>query len=440
MLYCQTGFQGGRFLKRSSWVFAQDTVTLYLKLAIRSLIRNGRRTLLTISGMAMGFAVLLWMQCLLKGTNQQIVDNVTSTQVGHLQIWAKEYVDDPLNHYSFSPKLDNFAEILPPGSRFTSRVHLPSLISSGEQSAPISLTGIDPKTEGAVTNLQTNLVAGAFLSNGLDPECDGREIYLGRSLAKLLRVDVGEKVVIMAQATDGTLGNELLRVRGLFETGSTTFDRTVAYAPMGCVKKIGVIQGQHEVTIRLSPTVSLDAATAMVTPHLPKIAPGLKLTTWKDVVPALAGMVNFNDASLLIVSLVLFGVATFGVVNTLLMSVFERTREFGVMLALGVTPAGVCTLVLLEALLIGLLSVAVGTAAGALAVAYHQRFGFDLKPYLGVGLSVNQFKLDTIIHPFFSFGHYAFLASCTVVIATVVGIIPALRASKMNVIEAIRFR
>lgn len=413
---------------------------LYWLMAVRNLRRHLRRTILTISGMALGFAVLFWLQCVLKGTNQQIVDSVTSTQVGHLQIWRSEYLKEPLDQYSFQPHLDKLRSALPEGSLFSERVHMPALISSGEQSAPISLKGVHPQLESSVTNLKSNLKEGEYLSENEDPECKNREIYIGRALANLLRVGIGDKVVIMAQATDGSLGNELLRVRGLFDTGSNVFDRQVAYAPIACVQKIGVIQGDHELTIRLPQGADINAAQSAIGASLGSVGDNLQLTTWKDVVPPLAGMVSFNEATLLLISLVLFSVTTFGVINTLLMSVFERTREFGVMLALGVTPRGVCLLILFEAACIGLMAAMIGTAIGVIWVLYHQHTGFDLQPFLGKNISVSEFKLNTIVYPIFSFARYFKLTAATVAFAVVAGLFPALKAARMDVVEAIRHR
>ncbi len=415
-------------------------MSLYFRIALRNLWRNKRRTLLTISGMALGFAVLLWLQCILKGTNQQIVDNVTSTQVGHLQIWRSDYLSEPQIQFSFQPKLEKLKSTLPPGSLVSERVHLPSLISSGEQSTPIMLNGVNSVDEAAVTQIRTNKVAGDYLSDDTDPDCKERQIYMGKSLATLLKVDVGDKVVIMAQAADGSLGNELLRVRGLFDTGSRVFDRSAAYASVGCVQKIAAVTGVHEIAIKLANAVDITKIRSDLESQLNSIGDKLSLTTWKEIVPPLAGMVTFNEATLLLVSLVLFGVTTFGIVNTLLMSVFERTREFGVMLALGVTPTGVCILVLIEAALIGILSAALGTILGVLWVSYHQHVGFDLEPLLGKGFSVSQFRLQPIVHPIFSFGRFIVLTGFTVITATVTGLIPALHASRMDVIEAIRSR
>jgi len=413
---------------------------LYFKLAIRNLLRHKRRTLLTLSGMALGFAVLLWLQCILKGTNRQIVDNVTSTQVGHLQVWKSEYLDEPLVQYTFEAQPEALLKLLPAGSFISERVHLPSLASSGEQSTPIMLNGIRPDAEAKVTQLKSDRVEGDYLSDGADLECQNREIFIGKSLATLLKVGLGDKVVILAQAADGTLGNELLRVKGIFDTGSKVLDRSVAYASIGCVRKIGAIQGDHEVTVKLPEAGNLDKVRTTLSGPLSKLNPGLRLTTWKEAVPALAGMVTFNDATLLLISLVLFGVTTFGIVNTLLMSVFERTREFGVMLALAVTPSGVCLLILIEAAMIGISAAIMGTLIGVLWVLYHQHTGFDLQPFLGSGFSVSQFKLGTIVYPVFSFGRYFTLVSSTVVVATVAGLIPALHAARMDVIQAIRHR
>jgi ABC-type lipoprotein release transport system permease subunit len=413
---------------------------IYFLLAIRNLRRNLRRTLLTISGMAVGFAVLLWLQCILKGVNAQIVDEVVSTQVGHLQVWRTEYLEDPLINFTFAPDMTKLRAILPPGTVSTERVFLPALISSGENSVPIQLIGIDPKREAEVTNVRETKVDGEYLSEIDDPDCKEREAYVGKALAGLLKVGIGDKIVLLAQAADGTLGNELLRVRGMFDTGSRGFDRSVAYSTMGCVRKIGVIQGDHEITIRLARGSAMDKFRKSLESRIGEVGPQLKVTTWREAVPPLAGMVMFNDATLILVSLVLFGVTTFGVVNTLLMSVFERTREFGVMLALGVTPKGVCVLILIEAAMIGILAAVVGTLLGSAMVAYHGHVGFDLKPFLGEELMVNQFKLSTVFFPIFSFDQFFGLVGATILFAILAGLFPAIQAAKMDVIEAIRHR
>jgi ABC-type lipoprotein release transport system permease subunit len=415
-------------------------MSLYLKFAFRNLRRNFRRTLLTISGMAAGFTVLLWLQCILKGTSQQIVDNVTSTQVGHLQIWREEYVEDQLIQFTFTPNQSALKKSLPAGALSSERVLLPALVSSGEQSSPLLLTGVIPAEEAQITQIKNNRVEGEFLSEAPDPDCKQREIYLGKSMAGLLHVGLGDKVVIMAQATDGTLGNELFRVRGLFDTGSKIFDRGTAYAELHCVQKIGLLSGIHEIAIKLPQSADFILSQNQIRASIASVGDHLKLTSWKDVVPPLAGMVNFNDATLLLVSIVLFGVTTFGIINTLMMSVFERTREFGVMLALGATPTGVCLLVLLEALTIGLLAAVIGTSLGIVWVLYHQHVGFNLQPYLGNEISVSQFKLQPIVHPQFSFGRYFSLAAATIFFSTFAGLVPALQAARMNIIDAIKHR
>jgi ABC-type lipoprotein release transport system permease subunit len=413
---------------------------IYFLLAIRNLRRNLRRTVLTILGMAGGFAVLLWLTCVLKGTNQQIIDDVTSTQVGHLQIWRSDYLQEPVINSTFQPAAGTLEKLIPSGALTAERVFLPSLISSGEQSAPIMLTGVEPRAEAGITNIKSHLVEGEYLSDATGGDCQERQIYLGKSLASLLKVGLGDKVVILAQASDGTLGNELLRVRGLFDTGSNAFDRSTAFSSLGCVRKIGVINGDHEIAVRLPRIQDLNAVNRSLTAGLATVADRLKTTTWKEAVPSLAGMVTFNEATLLLISLVLFGVTAFGVVNTLLMSVFERTREFGVMLALGVTPSGVHILIITEAALIGLLAAVLGTLIGSVWVAYHQWVGFDLKPFLGDSFAVNQFKLGTVVYPVFSTERYFILVGATLVFATLAGLIPAVYAGRMKVIEAIRHR
>ena len=152
----------------------------------------------------------------------------------------------------------------------------------------------------------------------------------------------------------------------------------------------------------------------------------------------MATMVKYNDATLVMISSMLFIVITLGIVNTLLMSVFERTREFGVMISLGTTPWQLRLLVVMECLVLGLIASALGVALGGAVVYYHQKMGFDLRPFLGDHSSVDQFRLDLTIHPVFRFGPFLFSVTKMMFFIVLAGVYPAWRASTLKPVEAMR--
>lgn len=380
---------------------------------------------------AFGLAVVLWLQCVLAGRNKHIIESITTTYTGNIQLFRDEYLKDRLIQFSFAPP----ALPLPTGAFAAQRIHLPALVSSGEQSVPIQLEGIQPSAEAQVTKVQQNLAQGEYLLDDTDPNCESRQIYIGKKLSDLLKVGVGNKIVILAQAADGTLGNELFRVKGIYDSGSPDFDKSYAFAPLTCVAKVGAINGIHEVAIRIP---DLNQETAVRGQLEKSVPPGVRVSSWRESLPGMATMVKYNDATLVMISSMLFIVITLGIVNTLLMSVFERTREFGVMISLGTTPWQLRALVVLESLTLGLVASFVGALIGVAVVMYHQKYGFDLKPFLGDHSSLDQFRLDLTIHPVFKF--LPFLKSVGTMMGFIVlaGLYPAWRASMLKPVEAMR--
>jgi putative ABC transport system permease protein len=408
---------------------------LILRIAIRNLQRNFRRSSITVLSITCGLIFILWMQCILAAASENIVDSITSTHIGHLQLFQENYPQTK----QLKDTLPQIPEVLTGElagkGHFTPRMHLPALASSGEQSVPILLEGVDPITEPQVTVLKSRLVEGEYLAPDLTESCDSRQVYIGKSLANVLNVSLGNKIVILAQAADGTLGNELLRVRGIFDTGSQEFDKGFAFSSLNCVKKIGVLSGIHEVTVKLD-TPSQDLAFKESLAQ--KVGPQIKVATWRETLPRMNAIVKFNQAIFALVSTMLFVVITLGIVNTLLVGVFERTREFGVMIALGTAPGQVVQMVLAETLCIGILSSILGTIFGVIAVFYHHQVGFDLTLILGKSFAVGDFKVNMTIFPTVQLKSFLQSVSITMFFVVMAAIYPALRASRLNPVEAMR--
>lgn len=368
------------------------------------------------------------------GRNKNVIEKITTSYTGNLQVSRKDYFKDRIINQYFS-KIENLNENLPPQSFVSGRIHLPALISSGEQSLPIMLEGIEPANESHITNFEENLVEGKYLEEDKSEDCELRQIYLGRAIAVLLNVQVGQKVVILAQAADGSLGNDLLRVKGIFDSHSTDFDKRYAFTTLNCVKKIGGIQGLHEMVVGLANPAQEKEAQKNLQRQLDD---KFLVTTWRESLPSVASLVKFNDAVLIMISFMLFVVITFGIINALLMNVFERTKEFGVMLALGTSPQKLWILIVIECLMIGFFASIVGTLLGLAAVYYHKTHGFDLSPFLGEKSYAGDFYLDLIIYPIFEFGSYVKSVAATLFVVVVSGLYPAYRASRFNPVDTMK--
>lgn len=411
-------------------------MVLLLRIAIRNLRRYFRRSLITILSIGFGLAVILWLQAILAGSNQNIIQTITSTYYGDMQIFRGDYRRDRLIQQSFDPEPILTTEVMKePGLTYAPRLLLPALISSGEQSLPVVLQGIDPEREAQITRLKKSLVEGEYLSSEGE-ECVEQQGYMSQSLARLLNVEVGNKVVVLAQAADGTMGNELLRIRGLFDTKSPEYDKGVVFSTLPCVRAVGALTGVHEIAVRLTDR-KLDPLT--IQSRLKQVVPPELVTlSWKESDPRLAAMVNFNDASIILVSTMLFVVISLGILNTFLVAVFERTVEFGVMMALGTSPRFVVILILLESLLLGLAASLLGILVGAGVIIYHSIVGYDLKPLVGDNLAVGTFQLDLIIHPIVDLNSALQATAVTLCVVMASAFYPAIRASRLKPIEAIR--
>jgi len=389
-----------------------------------------------MSSIAFGLAVVLWLECILAGRNKSMVDQITSTRTGHIQIHRKDYLQDKLIQQTFQIPAPELAQSLPQGSQYSPRIYLPSMVSSGEQSTTILLMGVDPQAESQVTHLNSHLTKGDYLAPEPSEDCPSHQIYIGQALAELLKVNVGNKIVLMTQAADNTLGNDLFRVKGIFSSGSADMDKSVAYAPLNCVKKLGVLTGIHELAIKLDDS-------QMIPTVIPKISSTvqqqLKVSTWKEALPSIAALLQGNEALVSMISAVLFIVISLGTVNILLIGIFERIREFGVMIALGTSPLQLKAMVILESIFLAIGSSILGTLLGTLIVYYHMKVGFDISPFWGnQGAVIDQFRLAQLIYPAFRIIPYLKSVGYTLIFILIAAVYPAIKASRLKPVEAMR--
>lgn len=389
--------------------------------------------MITVVAITFGLAINFWLDCVLRGRSHDVVKMVTSTYSGNYQIYSKDYFNEKNIGSQLRVDENKIGELLKDKANYTTRVHLPSLISSGEQSLPVLLEGILPTQERSVSTLSKSIVSGDFLSE--DGDCNPGAILIGKKLANSLKVDLGEKVVLLTQATDGTLGNELYRVKGLYDTGSSNFDKSYVFVNQKCAQAIGVLQGPHELVISLNKEDQGQKLFKQVQQILPS---DHLLATWEESLPAVSRMVHVNNAIMGMVSAILLIVVVLGFVNTLLMSVMERTKEIGMMMALGIKGVEVQSVILLESLMIGLFSSFLAILIGSSAVLYHHFRGFDLSPFVGGKFEVNQYSLSLMIYPDLTLWPFVKVVLFSLAIVALSVVIPAYRASKLTPMDAIR--
>jgi len=412
---------------------------LALRLGWRNLWRNPRRSLLTIGAVAVAFAVLILLVGLVEGIARQMVANGTRLMLGHLQIHDADYLPGRSLHDTLGgPEGTDLPALLAaveraPGVRVAApRVQGFGLLSTGPRSAGAQLVGLDPGREARVTTLLGALVEGRGLA-GASP----RSVLLGKTLAEELAARVGDEVAVVTQAADGTIGNELWRVAGLVQTGLGALDRSLALVAIGDLQALmGLAPSRiHEIAARLDDPEGAEAAAATLerSGALPAHA---RARSWRRLAPELVDYVALLRGSNWMTILIIGLFAAFGVLNTMLMAVFERTRELGVLASLGVRPRQVLGIVVAESACLAAVGLATGLGLGALGMTYLIRHGWDVTRWTE-GITVAGVLFDPVMRAAWDWPGTARVAATLAGITVLAGLLPALRAAGMKPVEAL---
>ncbi|MFW9835758.1 MAG: ABC transporter permease [Candidatus Thorarchaeota archaeon] len=405
---------------------------LFLSMAWRNVWRNQRRSLLTIVAIALGLAFNIFMRAIGDGFHEQMVDNSVRSHIGHLQIHRAGYHDNPgLNKTLGSPQEVQHAVKRLPGLRgYSMRVIGDGLASTAENSAGVAIVGIDPSQERTVTTINRGVVEGQYLKPGQD-----RPILIGDRLASNLKAALDDKVVLMVQAADGSMGADLFRVVGIFRSGSPELDRGMVFLLRNDAQSLFSLDGRiTEAVVLLNSSLEVPAAQEELRTALAD--QNVEVLTWYQVEPFLLQFIELDDAFFYVIVVFFFVVISIGILNTIMMSVFERVREFGVMMALGTKPRQIIKLVVEEAFVLGLAGVVIGCAIGVAATLYYAAHGMNLSSWgegaaaLGMTSTVVYTKL-TAANLFIS--DFSVLA-----VVILVGLYPAFYASRLRPVEAIR--
>jgi ABC-type lipoprotein release transport system permease subunit len=404
---------------------------IFLRMAWRNLWRNTRRTIITLFSMVFGLTMMIVGYTLSDGMLDQMVHYATLLGTGHVQVHHPDYLEDHSLYDSMDHPEALMKKIAETGLGSASpRVFATALVSSGPQSAGGQLWGIDPAREAAVTELQLHLETGTWLT----PNAKG-EVVLGRNLARALSVGPGDEIVVLTQAADGSLGNALYTVSGTLKSIGEALDRGGVIMHIQDLSELLVMDSRiHEVAIRLNNPNRLEEAVATLGKILDRNR--YKVQSWKQLFPELAQYLRVSSGSMTLVLAIIFAVASLGIVNTQLMSIFERTREVGIMRALGISPLSVIRLILYETLFLVLMAAAIGGIVGSLWSLRLEQVGWDIS-WMGGSFAFVGVAFDP--HMYATLTPKAVIHSIVVMIAVVLlaSFYPFFRAARISPVDAI---
>ncbi len=310
------------------------------KMAWRNIWRNRRRSIVTILAMTLALCVEILYSGLVTGYLQGMEDEVLNLEVGDIQVFAGDYLDKPSIYTAIKDPDSLLARLDEKGYPASLRLLGGGLAAAGEFSAGVALRGVDVAQDAKVTLIGEKVAEGTWL----DPT-DLHGVVVGRRLAKTLEIKPGAELVILGQAADGSLANDLYTVRGVLMGVADATDRTAIFMNAEAFRELLVFpEGAHQIIVRRPKNVELEAATATVKDCVGK----LTVKTWKELMPVVASMLESTQGLILIVFFIVYVAVGLLILNAMLMAVFERIREFGVLKALGMGPLRVVNLILLE--------------------------------------------------------------------------------------------
>ncbi|MGD9302049.1 MAG: ABC transporter permease [Desulfobacterales bacterium] len=405
------------------------------KMAWRNIWRNTRRTILTICAIAFASLLLVFMLSFQFGSYETMINTSVKIQTGHLQIQAQKF-QEKKNIRLVVPEPAKIAEILntiPHIAAYTYRGQAFSLISSDQRTYGVAVTGIDPDREAGVSRLKSLVREGNFLTAE-----DSGQALVGKLLAQNLRVKLGDELTVLGQGRDGSIAATVVQVKGIFSSGIGDFDRAAIHIPLKTFQEVYSMQGAvHEVVVIADSLRSIDAIKLGVEAGLSsqesKIA--LQVLDWDELMPGLRQSIEMDLISGLIFYLLLVLVVAFSILNTFLMAIFERTREFGVLMAIGTTPGRLTKVLLIESMTMTMIGIAAGIMVGSLVTLYFQAHGID---FSGASELLSQFGITGRMYPKLSWLSAVSGPLAVFIITFCAALYPAIKVRRLQPVDAMR--
>ncbi len=404
-----------------------------LRLAFRNMLRNRRRSLITMVAVALGLAFMIWGRNLNSGSYDEMIKVGVSQMAGHVVLQTpgwQESKDQELHLVETATLVDALQEAFPDATVIR-RSFLSGLVSSTSNSVGIGLNTVEPLGESRVADWESKVDSGAWLEAD-----DTRGIMLGTGVADSLQVEVGDKVVFMTQG-DEDVSSRLFRVRGTLRTGSKELDGFFALAHLDAgAELLGTPGAAHQVSLHLPDPHESEAATRQARALFP--GQDLDILNWKEAIPEVYQLIKMDEKYNLMFMFIIGLIVAVGMANTVLMAVMERMREFGVLLAVGMSPRRLAGLVVAEGFLIGLVSVTLGVVLGTLLTWPLVVYGLDMTAFMGESYEVSGIAISAVIFPQYDWVATFLFAFGGVLMTVLATLYPAIKAARLQPVEAMR--
>ncbi len=398
-----------------------------LVLSWRNLWRNHRRTFIMLAAISIGVWAMIFMTALMRGMVDDMLKQGIQNLPGHIQIHHPDFRDDPNVVNSINaPDGDLLKALNSSSSHWTMRIKVPAVIASERDTRGINLLGIEPDTETLITGIGRQITEGRFLN-----DINDKGLVIGAKLAERLETRLGKRVVIMSQDPDNNIAERGFKVVGIYKAKMPGLEEFNVYAARGTLQRLLKIDNKiSEIAIAGEDFRDIDALYR----NIKQATPGsLEIKAWYELDAYLKYMLNMMDGFVLVWVVIIFLALSFGLVNTLVMAVFERVREIGLIQALGMRPGMIVYQILLESLLLLLIGLSIGNFLAVVSVKPLES-GLDIS-IVAEGMAM--MGASSMLYPSLTLYDMLLANSVVIILGMLTSILPAWRAAKLDPVRAI---
>ncbi|MCW8900314.1 MAG: FtsX-like permease family protein [Gammaproteobacteria bacterium] len=419
--------------------------------AWRNIWRNPVRSTLTISALASGLIMVILYASLLEGMSRQMVHFATDISTSHMQLHRQAFIDDQDLYatlpWSYMEKIKQDF----PGLNISPRLYAAGLASSATTSTGVLIKAVDPKSEPEVTQMLQHVRHGKLDLGIADTTASGFTRYnlvIGAQLAKNMKVNPGDELVLVTQAADGSIGNALYRIAAVLKPLEPNFDRMGVLMSIKAYQQLMYLnEGFHELAIKVNELEQLEDIQAAVMNRMNQLTRAKPLDelggqpvvrNWRQLSPAVADLLELSKSFVFIIGFIIISLASLGMLNTMLMAVHERTHEFGILLAIGMKRRWLLLMVLFESFFLALVSALVGSLIGLVINDYFEEYGIDFSQSMPDGYDWAGMIFEPIMKGHLLASDLFYACIMMIFITVLASLIPSWRIVRLKPAEVMR--
>ena len=405
---------------------------LYLRLAWRNIWRHRRRTIIIVLAMSMTLAMMMWYDGLMNGFTDVIYGNAVKVLGGNIQVHAAGYraqaSSTPLLPLSDPQAIVKAAEANPLTLGASQRINTGGLVTNHEGAFAVGITGVEPEIEMNLNIIGQYVKAGRNLISA-----DGDSILIGKGLAEAMSAQVGDRVTLVGRSQHQQMRQRTMTVIGIYDLGMPDIEKQTVYISLGEAESLYDLTAPTEVAVFLK---QIGQENAVIN-NMKTALPGYEIESFEANYPDLASAINGKNGVMDIFSVIIIGIAGVGILNLLLMAIYERTREIGMLGAMGLKPYQISLEFILEGIMIGLVGVAVGIVFGLAINGLLMKVGLDFSAFSTVTSYMALIK--SRIYPTWGTEKLVMRATVVLIISALASLIPAIEAGQREPAEALHY-